>query len=296
MSAREHADLTVIRLRLLDGGYDPLPIVGPDAPGKSPGKRPSLGGWQAMEITQDIVRSWESGPRAADTNTGVRTGKVAAVDIDVLTQSLADKLHAIATAMLGPTPLLRVGRAPKRLLCYRTAAPMAKAATPELIMPNGTKAQVEILGAGQQFVSFGIHPDTHEPYKWQGESPLDVPLADLPLIAEELVVTFIAAAEAVLRAAGGRTEKEIKARKAVKEGSNGAARPKPSAAGASFFRQVNDAAIANLKPWVAHLFPRAEFRKARAHIGSAQLMSGAAARKISVSTPTASRTGANGKD
>jgi putative DNA primase/helicase len=261
MSAPEHADLTIMRLNLLAGGYDPIPIVAHDAPGKSPGKRPALDGWQGIEITPDVVRSWAAERRAGDVNTGIRTGKMAGVDIDVLIQHVAEQIHAMATAMLGPTPLLRVGRAPKRLLCYRTAAPIAKVATSDLIMPDGSKAKVEILGVGQQCVCFGTHPDTRKPYEWQGESPLDVPLAALPLVAEQPVLAFVAAAEAVLRSAGGRTKKELKAEKDAKKGSNGAAWPKRSTAGASFFRQVNDAALANLGPWVARLFPRAEFQE-----------------------------------
>ena len=42
---------------------------------------------------------------------------------------------------------------------------------------------VEILGLGQQFVAFGIHPATGQPYHWPlGETPLDVPFEALPLV------------------------------------------------------------------------------------------------------------------
>ena len=33
----------------------------------------------------------------------------------------------------------------------------------------------EILATGQQFVAFGIHPETLAPYRWSEASPLDVP-------------------------------------------------------------------------------------------------------------------------
>src|SRR5262249_18268793 len=60
--------------------------------------------------------------------------------------------------MLGATPLVRIGRAPKRLLVYRAAQPLLKLATPPLFLPDSTKVQVEILGLGQQFVADGTHP------------------------------------------------------------------------------------------------------------------------------------------
>ena len=49
--------------------------------------------------------------------------------------------------------------APKRLLVYRAAEPLA-----------GMKAHpIEVLGLGQQFVAFADHPDTGRPYDWPQE-------------------------------------------------------------------------------------------------------------------------------
>lgn len=103
---------------------------------------------------------------------------------------------------------MRIDRAPKTLLVYRQAAPFAKVQTPELFVPTdgsetGIKCKVEILAGNLQFVASGIHPDTMEPYRWTGETPATVPLADLPEITEEQAKAFRDAAEAILRAAGG---------------------------------------------------------------------------------------------
>ena len=51
---------------------------------------------------------------------------------------------------LGQTPAIRIGRAPKRLLVYRAAEPFAGFKYPP----------IEVLGLGQQFVAYGLHPDT----------------------------------------------------------------------------------------------------------------------------------------
>ena len=77
---------------------------------------------------------------------------------------------AIVRARLGDT-LIRIGLWPKRLLLYRTDRPFAKMAA----------GGIEILGLGQQFVAFGRHPTTGEPYGWPyGETPLEVPFDQLP--------------------------------------------------------------------------------------------------------------------
>jgi hypothetical protein len=91
---------------------------------------------------------------------------VVAFDVDVLDRELVDQIVALIAQKLGPTPLVRVGRAPKVLLVYRPECRLKKLQTPELFFPDGTKAKVELLGDGQQFVADGIHPDTGKPYTW----------------------------------------------------------------------------------------------------------------------------------
>jgi hypothetical protein len=62
-----------------------------------------------------------------------------------------------------------------------------------LIAPDGKKARLEFLGNGQQFVAFGDHPDTGEPYRWTNGDPLTVPADELPpmnkLMARQLLET-----------------------------------------------------------------------------------------------------------
>ncbi len=69
---------------------------------------------------------------------------------------------------------------------------------------------MEILADGQQFVGFGIHPDTLAPYQWQERSPLDIPVAEVPLVTLAMLEQFVNEAEQILRAAGARTAREIK--------------------------------------------------------------------------------------
>lgn len=168
-----------VAARLLDNGFDPLPI----RPGS---KVPAVSRWSAIPIDDRQVTDWSA--RFPDHGIGLRTGILVGLDIDILDPDLAQQIHALATARLGDT-LLRVGRWPKRLLLYRTDAPFAKVAIPG----------IEVLGAGQQFVAFGIHPDTGKPYYWpDGETPLEMALDDLPRVDRDAIGAFLAEASAFL--------------------------------------------------------------------------------------------------
>ena len=100
--------------------------------------------------TEHELGVWSTWP---DAGVGIACGPVAAVDIDIAEAELALELERLARTRLGDTPALRIGRAPKRLLVYRAAAPFA----------GIRRAPIEVLGLGQQFVAHAIHPDTGRP-------------------------------------------------------------------------------------------------------------------------------------
>jgi hypothetical protein len=108
---------------------------------------------------------------------------VVGIDIDVLDVTLSANLVARAQELFGETPLRRIGRAPKILLLYRVETPHNKLATADLLFDDGSKAKVEILAEGQQFVAFGTHPDTRAPYHWPEKSPLDIAASDVPVVS-----------------------------------------------------------------------------------------------------------------
>lgn len=214
-------DPTELRLQLHRHGYRPVPVLGAHVAMKAAGKRPMMKGWETVCASADEaeIARWTKAQRNC-TNTGLLCGTLVGIDIDVLDHQHAHRVTCIATEMLGMTPACRIGRAPKILLTFRTDEPFDKIQTPEFHMLDGTVARVEVLATGQQFVAFGIHPDTKAPYHWPECSPLDVPLHDLPPVSQERCAAFISAAETYLRKVGGqstadRREIEREGRKAA---------------------------------------------------------------------------------
>lgn len=169
--------------RLVDNGFSVIPIMpGTKKPGRFIGGAwRDYAGWTkhcVRPTTDNEVSIWSQWP---DAGIGIAGGAVAAVDIDVADAEVALRIETLAREMLGETPALRIGRPPKRLLVYRTAAPF-----------KGIKrSPIEILCEGQQFVAFAIHPDTGRPYEWPEESLADIDIGGLPLVSEAQARAFV---------------------------------------------------------------------------------------------------------
>lgn len=192
------------RLAMLRNGYHPVPV-------KTGTKAPGMGQWPvlAANATPESVAAWP----ADHGSTGILCGAVRGVDIDVLDAESAKAIELLAYDTFGMSPLRREGRRPKVLLIYRADdAAAGKRASASFTFPGMSKLgtqtlethRVEVLGAGQQAVCFGTHPDTSRPYSWAGVTPEDVPLVNLPVVTEAEVTAFLAAAERILEANGGR--------------------------------------------------------------------------------------------
>jgi len=168
---------------LIDRGFAILPIQ-PNT--KKPG-RFRRGAWHdypqwsrhcQRDTTDNEVDLWADWPGAG---VGVAAGRVIGIDIDVaFSNQIALQIEGLAKQLLGDTPAVRIGNAPKRLLVYRAAEPFAGFKYPP----------IEVLGVGQQFIAYGLHPDTGKPYEWPVSTLADLQIDELPEISEDQAREF----------------------------------------------------------------------------------------------------------
>ena len=177
---------------LIDAGYDIIPI-------KRGEKRPPFTGWEKIRATKRDLRGWlDDGYGRC--GVGLIAANTPGVDIDVRDDELSRHMEEWVHENIAMAPV-RVGHAPKRLLMFRADEPFPKINSQTYIDENGEKHKVEILGDGQQFVAFHIHPETGKEFKWlYKDGPLVTEHDDLPLLthaqAQSIVDEFEAQAEA----------------------------------------------------------------------------------------------------
>lgn len=166
-----------LRLNLKAGGYSPLPIDG---------KRPPMRDWSSLTASDDDIKGWDRAfPYAA--STGILTRATPALDIDITNEEAAEAVEALVRERFEEHGyfLVRIGRAPKRAILFRTDEPFRKISA-ELISPNGGSGQkLEFLCDGQQLVAFGLHKETKQPYRWHGGEPGTIKREDLPYVHAE---------------------------------------------------------------------------------------------------------------
>ena len=173
---------------LILNGYEPI---------LADGKRPLTDRWQKRPNTPEaFAAELAAFPNA--TNIGLRTGRTVGLDIDIYNHEDADAIKRLAFEMLGQTSLVRVG-AKGAMLCFCNKTPIKK------LTIAGQGAKVEILGEGQQFIGFGIHPDTHTSYEWINSDdigvhdPINVPSDALPVVTPDQLRAFAEAPNGLWR-------------------------------------------------------------------------------------------------
>jgi hypothetical protein len=179
--------------QLIANGYEPIAVNG---------KAPVGPGWNTRPSTIEAVTN-ERASHPVGTNTGLRTGRLVGVDIDIVPADHVEAVKLLAAQILGCSSLERVG-AKGAMLCYRNETPIAK------ITVSGKhptqSAKIEILGTGQQFVGYGVHPDTGKQYIWTnalvGGEPLLTPVAKLPEVTPDKLRHFAEKAAALLKGLG----------------------------------------------------------------------------------------------
>jgi hypothetical protein len=159
---QEPIEFAAVAPQLAARGWRPFP-------GYQETKVPAMRGWPGLNKAEwdsaDLVATVEryQPPEAFCCCLAVQA-EIVAIDLDIV-----NPVHAIAAAeladkLLGTTPLLRIGLAPKCLRVYRN--------------DDGVRSRklhpLEVFAGSGQFVAYGWHPKAGRPYQWPNGSPLDL--------------------------------------------------------------------------------------------------------------------------
>lgn len=229
---------------LLANGY----LIVPIRPGR---KAPVMSEWQRSRLGAEDL------PRYPHHGVGVITGQgahpICAIDIDSPNAELSKAFQDWCLTNIGITGV-RQGQAPKVLLVYRAEhAGWGKASSAIYDDMFDGKCQLEVLGDGQQFVAYHIHPDTKQPYEWLDDRGGIENLAatDLPIIREEQVYDAIRMFEQMAEGYG-LTRRSAGCGTLIPE-----KRERTAPDDDDYFGRVNAAAMERLDQWVPALFPSA---------------------------------------
>lgn len=263
---------------LLANGYRIIPI-------KQGKKYPAISGWQNAVLGMSDI------DRFSNYGVGVLTGQgdnpIVALDIDTTDRKLVDRFVGWCQENLGFTAE-RVGNAPKILLVYRSAAcdkitgkwfsttwvqEKNRWYSEGVVYKDGKAShktaphRLEILGTGQQFVAYHIHPDTGKPYEWVdfvgGLECFNVDV--LPVVTHDQLIQAVTEFERLAEELGLQPMPQS----TVKSPDTPKVRNK--IADDDFFGRVNQEAIENLDHWVPILFPNAREYNGGFRVSSADL-------------------------
>lgn len=188
---------------LVSNGYLVVPI-------RRGEKRPAISSWEKARLTAAEISGFGGGVGVL---CGVGEHPIVGVDVDISHPAISQAVVAWCREHLGETAE-RVGAAPRLLLAYRAAgAGWTKGHSlrffdpADPLKPSGKRndQQVEILGAGQQFVAYHVHPDTGREYAWTDlmGGLACWPAAALPVVTPEQIAALLAAVRDIVRTTPG---------------------------------------------------------------------------------------------
>jgi len=166
-----------VGLALISLGYRIVPILKGQ-------KHPGIVGWQNLIATPALVKEWVDSGRYG----GWGVMGLGGIDADIYNEGAAISFNSCVPKALPP----RVGRRPKVLYVCTNPENLTKRVSDGYVDTDGNVNKVEFLGVGQQFVTWGDHPETGKPYKYSSNKPLhETPIAELQPITAAQVAAMI---------------------------------------------------------------------------------------------------------
>jgi hypothetical protein len=177
-------DYTRDRLAMLANGYSPIPAID---------KITNFKGWPTIDITEDRIHNWDRIEGMPSSNLRIENG-LAVFDFDIEHESVVE----LYNDLLDGWPeldecLFRVGKAPKEAWFFRAEQMYPRRET--AVYTDGTSGfQVESWGGltSRQMGAVGWHTLGERRYRWVDDaSPVNTPLADLPMLSYDTVIAIM---------------------------------------------------------------------------------------------------------
>lgn len=150
---------------ICSNGFTIVPIYPHDSGKQGAGKRPIGKDWEKTVNSEARVDAWAE--KYPTSGIGILTKNTPAVDIDILDKEASEYMANWVAMNIGLAPC-RIGKDPKKLFLFQCEETFTKVKSAVWEDDFGADHAVEILADGQQFVAFGIHPDTEKEYRWVG--------------------------------------------------------------------------------------------------------------------------------
>ena len=138
-------------------------------PGLQSSKTPAMRGWPGLNRAEwdrdDLVETIADYQPADEFCCCLAVQpEIVAIDLDIIDQEHAAVADRLADDILGRTPLVRIGLAPKQIRIYRSR----DAIRSRKLHP------LEIFSGTGQFIGYGWHEKAGRPYIWPQASPINI--------------------------------------------------------------------------------------------------------------------------
>lgn len=164
---------------LLESGFAIVPI------GKGEKFPKGLKGWQHVEADEKQLTAWIR--RSVFDGVGILGKQCPGIDIDVNDERVAQQLIEWCHKNIGLAPVRR-GNGDRVLIpCTAPEGGLGPDASDIFMDESDVKHQVEIKATGQQWVAYGIHPGTGNPYRWEGGELAEEDPDFLPILTGEKI-------------------------------------------------------------------------------------------------------------
>lgn len=158
-------------------------------------KAPFISSWQSIEVTREVVETWEEQYLGTANGFGVRAGQYNIGWMDIDTDDI-EQIYRIDETMNLSQICVKKGKKGKTVFFRFEGTP--KKSKYNVYLRSGDKKPVVEFNftSGQTVLPPSIHPETGAPYVWVTNSLLDLDIDELPII-DEAKIEYL---ETILRA------------------------------------------------------------------------------------------------